>query len=352
MDKRVGITVSGTIPPDLSGSVDTGQRPRADYVVLAERLGADLIDYAEANRRAGPMGRIIRKVAGSNALLAWTCFRSRKLYDALLTDGEQVGIPYAALCLMSGKESRPAHSMIVHIMSVRKKVIVFKALGLRRRVDRMFVYASWQRDFAVQSLRMRPEQVQLTSFMVDTEFFAVERVTPVPRRMICTAGLEFRDYDTLVEAVRGLDVDVVIAAASPWSKRTSAIDSSLPGNVTVCKLTLFDLRQLYADALFVVVPLRQTEFQAGVTTILEAMAMSRAVVCTKTSGQSDVIVHGKTGLYVDPGDAPALRDAIRLLLDDPSEASRLGEAGRAWVVANADVSRYADRLSAAVLADL
>ena len=132
---------------------------------------------------------------------------------------------------------------------------------------------------------MRPEQVQLTSFMVDTEFFAMARVTPAPRRMICAAGLEFRDYDTLVEAVRELDVEVVIAAASPWSKRASAVGGTLPANVTVCKLTLFDLRQLYADARFVVVPLLETEFQAGVTTILEAMAMSKAVVCTKTSGR-------------------------------------------------------------------
>ena len=167
--------------------------------------------------------------------------------------------------------------------------------------------------------------------------------------MICAAGLEFRDYDTLVEAVRGLDVEVVIAAASPWSKRTSAVGGTLPANVTVCKLTLFDLRQLYADARFVVVPLLETEFQAGVTTILEAMAMSKAVVCTKTSGQTDVIVEGETGLYVNPADVNALRHAITALLDDPDRASRLGVAGRGWVVANADVSVYADRLAEAVL---
>jgi glycosyltransferase involved in cell wall biosynthesis len=352
LDKRVAITVSGTISPDLLSSVEAGQRPRADYVVLADRLGADLIDYAEANRRAGLIGRVIRKIAGNNALVAWTCFRSRKRYDAIFTDGEQVGIPYAAFCLFSRRGSLPKHSMIVHIMSVRNKVIVFKALGLRRRVDRVFVYARSQGDFAVSRLHMRPEQVQLTSYMVDTEFFAIERVTPAPRRMICAAGLEFRDYDTLAEAVRDLDVEVVIAAASPWSKRTSSVGDSVPANVTVCKLTLFDLRQLYADALFVVVPLRETEFQAGVTTILEAMAMSRAVVCSKTSGQTDVIVHGETGLYVDPGDVTALRNAIRRLLEDPSESDRLGQAGREWVVANADVALYADRLAAAVLTDL
>jgi glycosyltransferase involved in cell wall biosynthesis len=240
--------------------------------------------------------------------------------------------------------------MIVHIMSVRKKVVVFKALCLRKRVDRMFVYATRQRDLAVATLRMRPAQVQLTSFMVDTEFFSTERVEPNQRRMICAAGLEFRDYDTLVEAVRDLDVEVVIAAASPWSKRTSDVGAeALPTNVTLCKLSLFELRQLYADALFVVVPLRESDFQAGVTTILEAMAMSKAVVCTKTAGQTDVLVDGDTGLYVKPGDVKALRSAICSLLDNPTESRRLGRGGRRWVVANADISIYVDRLARFVL---
>ncbi|HVE19275.1 MAG TPA: hypothetical protein VNB52_09325, partial [Ilumatobacteraceae bacterium] len=68
----MAITVSGTISPDLSSSVDAGQRPRADFVVLADRLGAHLIDYAEAHQRAGPIGKFIHKTAGNNALLAWT----------------------------------------------------------------------------------------------------------------------------------------------------------------------------------------------------------------------------------------------------------------------------------------
>ncbi len=46
--------------------------------------------------------------------------------------------------------------------------------------------------------------------MVDTEFFDVHAVdTPAndDRPMICSAGLERRDYDTLIAAVEGLDVD-------------------------------------------------------------------------------------------------------------------------------------------------
>ena len=89
--------------------------------------------------------------------------------------------------------------------------------------------------------------------------------------MICAVGLELRDYPTMVEAVRGLDVDVIVAAASPWSKRTdSSTDVDIPDNVRVSSYDHFALRQLYADASFVVVPLVENDFQAGITTILEA----------------------------------------------------------------------------------
>lgn len=350
MARRVALTVSGTIPADLSSAVAEGRRPRADYVLLADRLDADLLDYRAAQQNSGLLGRLIRRLGGDNLLLAWTCYRSRKRYDTILTDGEQVGIPYAALSWLSRRRNRPAHAMIVHIMSVPKKVAVFKALFLDRRVDKLIVYSSAQRDFAMNKLHTAPRDVYLTSFMVDTEFFSLERVVPKQRAMICTAGLEFRDYDTMVEAVRDLDVEVVIAAASPWSKRASSVgERSLPSNITVCKLNLYELRQLYADALFVVVPLRESQFQAGVTTILEAMAMSKAVVCSRTAGQTDVVVDGETGLYVPPGDVSSLRTAIRALLDDPATAQRLGRSARDWVVGNAEVAIYAERLAEVVL---
>ena len=343
---RILLTVSGTIASDLADSISVGNRPRADFFEMALTMQADVIDYAGALAGAGPFARLLRRVAGDNALLAWTCFRRRGRYDVVVTDGEQIGIPYAALTLFSSHRRRPRHAMIVHIMSVPKKAWIFRTLQLRRRVDAMFVYSSWQRDYAINALGMQSAAVVLTSFMVDAKFFALDQVIPVPRRMICAAGLEFRDYDTLIAAVRGLDVELVIAAASPWSKRSNELEAApLPENVTMCKLSLFDLRQLYADAMFVVMPLREVEFQAGVTTILEAMSMSKPVVCSRTRGQTDVIIDGTTGVYVPPGDAGALRRAITSLLDDADMTTRLGKAAREWIVRNADIENYAARFA-------
>ena len=241
--------------------------------------------------------------------------------------------------------------MIGHVLTPRKKVLVHRALQLQRRIDVVVVYASEQRRFAIEVLGYRPERVVLQPFMVDTEFWRPDAVTVRrhDRSMICAVGQELRDYPTLVEAVRGLDVDAVVAAASPWSKREdSSAGLDIPPNVEVAAFDLFALRQVYADASFVVVPLQETDFQAGITTILEAMSMGKAVVCTRTAGQTDTIVDGENGLYVPPGDPEALRAAITRLLDDPAEAARLGAAGREWVCANADIETYVTRLAATI----
>src|SRR5438132_962294 len=89
------------------------------------------------------------------------------------------------------------------------------------------------------------------------------------------------------------------------------------------------LRDLYRRARLVVVPLIETDFQAGITTVLEAMAMGKAIITTATAGRSEVIIDGETGMLVPPGDAPALREAIERLLNDPGERQRLGESARA-----------------------
>jgi glycosyltransferase involved in cell wall biosynthesis len=207
----------------------------------------------------------------------------------------------------------------------------------------------------MQRWSVPPERVALSPFMVDARFFALDQVPaprgPRERPLICAVGLEHRDYPTLLAAVRGLPVDLVIAAASPWSKRSdTTAGQEIPANVTVARFSQYDLRQLYADSSFLVMPLYNVAFQAGVTAILEAMSMSRAVICSRTPGQTDVIVEGETGLYVPPGDVPALRSAIEGLLARPADANagdggRLGQAGRRVIEQEMNLDLYVQRFA-------
>lgn len=347
------LTVSGTIPPDLDEQIRSGIRPRADYLEMARRFDADLIDIPAARRTTGLAGRLIGRLGGPFALLAWACFVRRKHYRVIFTDGEQVGIYLALFCLLFGffAPRRFHHLMIVHILSVRKKMLFFDLLGLQRYIDRFFVYSTWQKRFIERRWKVASERVVFTPFMVDETFFAPNQVEPQfrERPQICAVGLEARDYQTLLKTIEDLPADLVIAAASPWSRRNDTTQNErIPENVSVRRFSQYDLRQLYADSSFLVMPLQNVNFQAGVTAILEAMAMGKAVVCSRTPGQSDVVVDGKTGIYVAPGDVRELRLAIERLLGDPAEAQRMGRAGRQRIEQGMGLDNYVERLTSYV----
>ena len=62
---------------------------------------------------------------------------------------------------------------------------------------------------------------------------------------------------------------------------------------------------------------------------LEAMAMGKAVVASRTGPGPEVIEDGVSGLLCDPHDPRSIADAIVRLLDDPGLRRRLGAAARA-----------------------
>jgi alpha-maltose-1-phosphate synthase len=101
-----------------------------------------------------------------------------------------------------------------------------------------------------------------------------------------------------------------------------------------------DLTELYRRAAVVVVPsVQRTCYGRDVAvsellglSTLEAMASGTPVVASRVGGLAEVVVDGVTGYLVEPGDVDALRNRLRLLLDDPEHTRRLGAAARARVV--------------------
>jgi glycosyltransferase involved in cell wall biosynthesis len=81
---------------------------------------------------------------------------------------------------------------------------------------------------------------------------------------------------------------------------------------------------------------------------LEAQASEIPVVTTKATGVVDSVVDGVTGFLVPVGNSEMLADKIGLLLKDRALRTRMGQAGRRWVVerfkqeivANALVQEY------------
>ena len=318
--------------------------PTMDYRALQVRLSAEIADYASADADNHPLVRLARGL-GRDAALAAHGFLRRRDFDVIYSNGENVGIPLGAL--LGGVRSRPGHVLIGHRLSPPKKRALLRAV--QGAMDVVFVYAATQHEYGIRVLGWPREKLRLIPFHADHRFW---KPTGQPiRRMVCSAGLEWRDYPTLVDAASPIPgLEVRLGAASPWSKhRNETRGRALPANVTAQRYTYAELRDLYASASCVVVPLYDNDFQAGVTTILEGMAVGRPVIATRTAGQRDVIRDGVNGLYVAPGDPDALRAAIVAVLEDPSRAAALGAAARRTIEEQMTLDHWVESLTDAIM---
>lgn len=79
---------------------------------------------------------------------------------------------------------------------------------------------------------------------------------------------------------------------------------------------------------------------------LEASASGLPVVAGDSGGAPDAVREGETGFVVGGRDVDLIADRIATLLTDRALAARMGAAGRAWVEAEWNWERQAERLDA------
>jgi glycosyltransferase involved in cell wall biosynthesis len=66
--------------------------------------------------------------------------------------------------------------------------------------------------------------------------------------------------------------------------------------------------------------------------VVEASASGLPVIASRVGGLPEVVLDGKTGLLVPPGDIDALADAVSRLLADSALRARMGQAGRQFAL--------------------
>ena len=310
-------------------------------------INATYIDDRMIAAIPGLHGRIARRLPYQLAQALEVLVLGRH-YDVVVTWSDLPSIVVA--CALRLRPRAPAQVAILFWPSKPKKALPLRLV--QRRMARFIVWPPMQRRFLEDRLGISPERFVDVARPVDTRFWR-----PLAREpeLISSAGQEMRDYATLVEALRPLDIPCHIAAGSSifgtaaekWWKESLTAEN-VPGNITVGPKSFVDLRDLYARSKFIVVPLIPSDMDNGITTITEAFAMGKTVIVTSTPGLGDFLKEGVNCIRVPPHDPTALRAAIVDLWADPEKCARLGAAGRALVTAENGLDRWTTVLVSAV----
>lgn len=308
--------------------------PRTDFDALAGRLSGHLL-YPEPEL-APPVTRLESKLRISLG----QAVRARRVdAAAYVSFSERVGMPLSLL------RPQAPHVLIAHLLTSPQKRRAAAITRYLRRTDVTLVFARPQERYLRDEVGLDADRARFIWDKVDHRFFTASD-PGCDGGYVLSVGREQRDYETLLEALRPLGLPAVIVAGSTWSHR-SLSPMSLPDHVELREgLSYPALRDLYAGARLVVVPVfAGIDYAAGVNGVLEGMACARPVIASDTPGLSGYVRDGIDGRTVAAGEPEALSSVIDELWHDRAQAERLGRAARHTVESGRTVDHFVERVA-------
>ena len=245
------------------------------------------------------------------AQAAWLLREQRRL-DVVVATHEAAALP-ALLLRRVGLLRRPVVVLTVAALEATSRP------GRAGRVQRLAlaaadavtVFASVQVAPLAQRLGLPPGRVRAVPLGVDTAYF-VPRPEPRDGGVLSVGTNAGKDYPTLVRALEAGTACTIVT--DPWNRERAlaalaALGDARPDLDFRADVPIEALRDLYARAEVVVLPLRESEVSSGQTVLLENLATGTPVVVSDVSGIADYVDASVVRL-VPAGDDAALRAAL------------------------------------------
>jgi len=262
----------------------------------------------------------------SDVVAAIKLLKLSQKYDVVLTSSSRKGNLYCLFTtIFPWLKKRVIMCDCLWYVSKNQLAMLIKILQLRLisfSVSKFIVWASHEVTDYSKVFSISIEKFVYIPFHHSLEGFEYKIHND---NFIFSGGDTDRDYYTLIEAVRDLNIPVVIA-----SRRRDLLNLTLPQNVEILPTSPDDFRKLMASSRMVVIPMQGTHLRSGgQQTFLNAMAMGKPVIVADDLGAKDYITDGTDGLIVPTGNIHALRNAICRVINDQEFAKYLSENGRA-----------------------
>lgn len=197
-------------------------------------------------------------------------------------------------------------------------------------------------DFIAAGCLRDPSKVGMVNGSgVDMAYYARAPLPEAPvflmiARLLNAKGV--REYGEAAAALRKRHPQARCLLAGPFDPGPDGIsprdlDAWAAGGIEYLG-ALDDVRPALAQTRVYVLP----SYREGTPrSVLEAMAMGRAIVTTDAPGCRETIRHGVEGYLVPPRDAAALADAMDLMLREPARTAQMAEAAFARAQEKYDV---------------
>ncbi len=279
---------------------------------------------------------------------AWLLFRQRARFDAVVTMGTRATLAYGLLCAVAGADSKQIFTEVFiddakpGSFFWRMKAAAFRLVA--RRAIGVLTNSSMEVETNAARFRLPLERVRFVPMHSNIPF---AEPSAADGGYVLSAGRTLRDYATLLAAASRIESRIAIVCG-----RDDLAGVKMPANVEILREIP---RDVYLEKLrrcsLVALPLLPTERSTGQVVVLEAMALGKPVVATRSPGTIDLIRDRENGRLVPPLNAEALAAAVNDLLARKSFAAELAARARADVTQSRTFDLHAEEKLRAI-ADL
>jgi glycosyltransferase involved in cell wall biosynthesis len=222
------------------------------------------------------------------------------------------------------------------------RIWAFKTIELKiaKAAHSLITVSKQLKDEFVTRFKICPEKIKVIPNGVDTNFFRpdIKKSKDVlskyhlPKEYILFVGrlVEQKGVQFLLRALEGTNINLVIVGGGPLFPYLKRLCEHLKVDDNVYFIggvPVHDLRKIYSQASFLVVPSVAEGFPGGLVS-LEAMASGLPIIASRTQGIEDVIIDGYNGFLFEVGNVKELRSRIIQLFTDKKLAKIMGRRSR------------------------
>lgn len=212
-----------------------------------------------------------------------------------------------------------------------------------RGMDGIIFFSQKLYDDSLATGKVKPERMHIAHWGCDLRFYdnvlhecsaATERPDAASHKRFISTGKELRDMPTLIAAFNntGLPLDIYTNSSNGGVSYPEIIAAGHPkDNITVTFVRGYQQQTLchkVAQAYCVVICCRESNYTVGLTTLVEALALGKPIICSRNPQFPFDVAEEGCGIAVDYYDIGGWEQAITYMHTHPREAAAMGRRSR------------------------
>lgn len=249
------------------------------------------------------------------------CLPRLKKYDMVISHGMQSGI---VLCLWRRLFGKGSYKHVVFDIgafnSARESGRSLKLMQFASRsLDGVIYHTRSQKSYYEKCHPWLLDCSWFVRFGTDADYFQKKFPNNKKKEYILCVGYDKRDWTTLLKAYRRVNTTVALRLIGNQNIEEADSRVEIIGHIGI-----EELKEQIANALFCVLPLKQFNYSYGQMTLLQQMAMGKAVIVADVSSIQAYIGDMDVLLY-EPENDTMLQKQMERLLEDRCLMMQIGE---------------------------